>query len=283
MQEARQRLTLYLQDEAKGLAKNPEREKLEREFLEKGLKFYEQLAQTNGTDWTARRERAKAYANVGLLRLELKNYVASEEACRTAVHLMEELAAEFPKVAEFRVLISRTLGDLAENLRQRERYEEAEKAYRQALAVDEELIANYPGEASYREDKAHVLWTFGRMLREARRAPEAEGAYRQALAIYEKLVADYPTENYYRREQAHTTWIFAQLLEGTGRASEAEKAYRQALALHEKLATESPGVAECAVRLSRTLGDLAGNLRQQRKDEEAEKVHCAGPWPSMRS
>ena len=43
MKEARLRLTLYTQDEAKGLAKDPAREKLERELLEKGLRFYEQL------------------------------------------------------------------------------------------------------------------------------------------------------------------------------------------------------------------------------------------------
>jgi hypothetical protein len=85
MKGARQRLTLYRQDEAKGLARNPEREKLEREFLEKGLRFYEQLAQTNVTDWAARRERARAYANVGLLQMDLQNYAESEKACRQAV------------------------------------------------------------------------------------------------------------------------------------------------------------------------------------------------------
>src|SRR5205823_4967673 len=73
-----------------------EQEKLEWEFLEKGLKFYEQLAQTNATDWTARRERAKAHASVGLVRLELKNYVESEKAFRQAVQLTEELAEERP-------------------------------------------------------------------------------------------------------------------------------------------------------------------------------------------
>src|SRR5262249_42839401 len=67
MTGARQRLTLYALDQPMPVPKKPEREKLERELLEKGLRFYEQLAQTNATDWAARRQRAKAYESVGRL------------------------------------------------------------------------------------------------------------------------------------------------------------------------------------------------------------------------
>ena len=73
MKGTRQRLTLYRQDEAKGSARNPGREKLERELLEKGLKFYEQLAHTNVTDWAARQEQARAYANVSFLQMGLQD------------------------------------------------------------------------------------------------------------------------------------------------------------------------------------------------------------------
>ena len=96
VKEAKQRLAPYRTDLAGGLAKPPEREEVERKRIEKGLEFYEQLAQRNATDWTSQRARAKAYANVGLLRLNLKDFTESEKAYRRAVSLLNELALQKP-------------------------------------------------------------------------------------------------------------------------------------------------------------------------------------------
>src|SRR5262245_24786602 len=92
LKDARQRLTLHMKDREKGQVANPEREKLERELLEKGLRFYEQLAQANATDWAARRGRAKAYSNVGFIQLEYRNIAEAEKAYRQGINLMERLA-----------------------------------------------------------------------------------------------------------------------------------------------------------------------------------------------
>jgi hypothetical protein len=89
------RVTLFNEREARGLGRSPDREVLEQEFFDKGLKFYEQPARTNATDWAASRERARAYSNVGLLRLELREYPKSEEAFLKAIHLMEATRQTF--------------------------------------------------------------------------------------------------------------------------------------------------------------------------------------------
>ena len=96
LKDARQRMTLYTKDQEKGLPTNPKREKLERELLEKGLGFYERLAQTNATDSAARREQAKAYSNVAKIQWRYRNFFQSEKAFRQAIDLMEKLADERP-------------------------------------------------------------------------------------------------------------------------------------------------------------------------------------------
>jgi tetratricopeptide (TPR) repeat protein len=275
MKGTRQRLTLYRQDEAKGSARNPEREKLEREFLEKGLRFYEQLAQTNVTDWAARRERARAYANISLRQLDLENYAESERAGRQAVQLMEELAGERPNDLELRDNLARSCDDLAQLLQQTGKLNEAEKAYRQALAIWEKVATDRPERVEYRmyadATRAHIAG----LLASARRIREAEEAYRQTRVALEKRMADFPGQPAYtyERDFAYLDWNLGNLLRDAGRAQEAEKLYRRALAAHEKLTGDYPAEPNYRQEQAFVCWLMGGLLQGTGRAPEAEKFY----------
>jgi len=181
LKEARARLTPYLMDEARGLAKNPAREELERKFLEKGLRFYEQLAQTNATDWTARRQRAVAYANVGLLRLDLKHFVESEKAFCEAVRLMEELAEERPSDFDNRYDAANTYTWIPWPS-----LEAAEKKYRHALALFEKLAPEFPERRSRVQERiAACQSSLAPVLQRSGKLQEA------AIVLWESRLAEY--------------------------------------------------------------------------------------------
>jgi tetratricopeptide (TPR) repeat protein len=274
MKEARQRVTLYTGDRAKGLAGDTERDKLEHEFLQKGLRFYEQLARTNATDWAARRERAKAYANVGFLQVELKNFAESEKATRQAVDLMEELAGERPEEFDNAYELADTYLSLAWTYWMTRRLQLKEEVTRHALALLEKLAADFPGRRSQVEEAmAHGQRRLGDVLQATGKLQEAEKAFRAAITFWEIRAAKFPEV---RDDRVHLSWNYdglGQILQATGQVNEAEKAYRQALAIWERLGTDGPE-REYALRDgARLLGAIASLLAAAKRTREAEEAY----------
>jgi len=271
IKEVGQRLALSIQDEAKGLAKNPEREKSEREFLEKGLKFYERLAETNATDWSARRSRAKAYAKVGLVERRLKDFTASEKAYRQAVHLMEELAEERPKDFDNRFDLAYTYHWLSGPYLESGRVQPAEEATRHALALFEKLAADFPEHRSQWEGYgASCQRTLAEVLQKAGKLPEAEKAYRAALTYWENRTAETPAVVVAYR------WLVSATYEGLFHTLLEQGKHREAAEITEKLqklAVAHPDVPELWLVLARNHCYHAQVLANSGQVDEAEKAY----------
>jgi tetratricopeptide (TPR) repeat protein len=274
MDEGRQRLTLSMQDGSKGLAKDPERDKLERAFLEKGLRFYEQLAQTNATDWAARRARAQAYANVGLLHVDLENYAESEKAYREAIRLMEGLAEERPEDFENTHGLAETYLSLAWSYWMTRRLQPMEEITRHALALFEKLTADFPARRPQVEaDMGRCQQRLGDMLQGTGKFQEAEKAFRAAITCWEHRIAESPEVADY---WVYLSWNYdglGQVLQATGQVNEAEKAYRQALAIWKKLGTDGPERRDALRDAARLRGLLAGLLAAAKRTKEAEEAY----------
>jgi tetratricopeptide (TPR) repeat protein len=276
LKEARQRLTSYMQDEAQGFAKTPEREKLEREFLEKGLKFYEQLAQTNATDWAARQARARAYANVGLLRLDLKNYAESEKAYHQAVHLMEELAAERPQDFEARWDLAFTHYWLYRPYSDSRQFAAAEEATRRAIDLFDKLAADFMDRPPLaREHRAYSRRNLGQVLAASGKPEEAANAFRESLDLWTELAVANPQHAGYRHEGAYDHTLLGDVLQQTGRATDAEKAYRDGLDTWQKLAEQFPTSAEYRWALAEGWHRFANLLSTQKRFAQADVAYQA--------
>jgi tetratricopeptide (TPR) repeat protein len=124
----------------------------------------------------------------------------------------------------------------------------------------------------YRQWQAGGTWRLGVVLQSAGRPAEAEFTLRQAVALYEKLLADYPHDPWFRSQLAYTCSLLGGLLRSTGRAQEGEQASRQAVATQEALAADFPDKTAHRSALFTFLGELAANLLQQGKHDEAAKV-----------
>jgi serine/threonine protein kinase/tetratricopeptide (TPR) repeat protein len=271
---AQRRLTLSTQEEAKGLARNPEREELERAYLEKGLDYYERLAQANATDWATRRAQAKAYARVGDIQLIRNNYTASEEAYRQAVYHMEQLARERPGDFDNAFDLANTYHWFYRPYWDTGRLERAEEITRHALAVFEKLAADFPDHRLLVEQgRWDCQRTLANVLLKAGKSQEAEKTFRQVRALSAELVAANPGLAELRDNLARSCDDLAQALQQTGQLNEAEKAYRQALAIWEKLGTDRPERPEYRGYATATLAHIAGLLAAGKRIREAEEAY----------
>jgi hypothetical protein len=76
------------------VASDPRQTQLERDFLQKGLGFYEKLIQPSSAEPAARFQTGKAYRRVGILQRELKQYDKAAHSLANAVSLLDRLAEE---------------------------------------------------------------------------------------------------------------------------------------------------------------------------------------------
>ena len=113
----------------------------------------------------------------------------AEAEFRSAVLLLEELAADFPGVAEHRQTLASSLHQLGIILAEREEREEAETAFRRAIALRQELAKDWPDVLSYRADLANDYQDLGFLLWRERKYESAEEENRRGLELTEQLAA----------------------------------------------------------------------------------------------
>jgi serine/threonine protein kinase/tetratricopeptide (TPR) repeat protein len=202
LKEAEARVNLYLRKEGPGVAKSAAREKLEREFFGKGLSFYEQLAQANGTSWVARRQRARAYRTIGLLQGELENYALSEEAFLRGIRLLQELADEAPTDFENRWDLVETTRSHGQILSVGGQLEKAEVILRQVIDLWAKLGADFPEKIVASDSGVGIGYLhLAQLLGNTNRPSEAQEAWDRCIEFLEKFVAEAPKDSDLRFHQ----------------------------------------------------------------------------------
>ena len=176
---------MYTQVAEKWLAEQPRMEKVQREFLEKALKHYEEFALAKGTDPQQRAEAGHAYFRVGEMRSKLGDDVRAEQAYHRAISIFESLAAEGADAATNRHDVLRCHNRLGGLLNRRNQFQGAEKAYRQGADTGRLLVADFPENPDHWAKLATSYHGLGMVLSEVGRLEEAEQTYRQALDIQE--------------------------------------------------------------------------------------------------
>jgi tetratricopeptide (TPR) repeat protein len=186
---------MYTQVAEKWLAGQPRLEKVQREFLEKALTFYQDFARERGAEPAVRLEVAKAYGRVGEIRRTLGQNLESEEAYRHAVDTLEVLVKEAPGQPEYRRDIVFGYTRLGSHLNNMGQVLDSERALRRAVAFGETLVTDFPADnkAQFRLAGAHLI--LGILLYELHRTDEADRTLRRAIELQESLAthsADLP-------------------------------------------------------------------------------------------
>jgi tetratricopeptide (TPR) repeat protein len=273
--EAEKRLAAYRNEPHKPeVSQDPRRAQVERDFLQKGMTFYERLIQPGRAEPAARFQTGKAYRRVGILQSELKQYDKAAEALEKAGSLLDELAKESLTEPQYRWELAqayRWQGQVWPNRKVPQRAEAAQ-AFRRAAALAEELAAESLSNPDYRMHAATCRVSAGGVLAGMKRTPEAEAEYLKGLKLWQQLVAGFPKERWYRHELAYNLDSLGWLWEGVNEPEKAEPFFRQALAYHKKLVAEDATIDDSPERLARTHQHLAQVLTKMGRLPEAKKA-----------
>ncbi len=239
VQEAEWQSALRLQAIDRRAPADAQREQAERQFLEKGLRFYEALSQRPGANPAARVEIGRALRHIGVIRRSLRQYKEFEHALREASHLFEQLAEQFPEVAEYALENADTDEWLYWPLSESGRDQEAEQVTREALALFQKLATAYPNEVKARIGLARCQGHLANMEAQTGRLADAARDCHLAEGFYRRLAIEFPRETEYRLSPAETHLALAHAYAKSGQQQEAAAAFRDSAALHETLIADA--------------------------------------------
>lgn len=179
---------MYTQVAEKWLAQQADMTPVQREFLEKALAFYEQLALETGMDPAVQYETAEAEQRVGEIQRKLGHHKEAEAALRRAVTLLEQLARESKDPAKYNQALARAHDRLGRLLLFTGQPVDAEREHRGAVALHEELANKFPGDAQYQRDLAHSYDGLGLVLHANDQYGPADEAFCQSAALFQSLL-----------------------------------------------------------------------------------------------
>jgi serine/threonine protein kinase len=236
---------MYTQVAEKWLAEQPQMEPLQREFLEKALKYYTEFSQESSHDPAVRFEAARANRRAADIRKRLGAIEPAKKSYEETIVRLEALAAEFPGVPEYRQQLALALSKYAVPLGDMgDRSGRSEQLFRRVLAMQEKLAVEFPSDADYRRDLGSGQWHLAQVLggspASKQRSQERMSLYRSSLAIYQSLAAEFPAVPEY---QGYVARGHLSLSRTVTRAKEDEAYWRSALEIYEKLVADYPNVS----------------------------------------
>jgi serine/threonine protein kinase len=247
----------------------------QKDFLDKMIQYYAEVSQDGGTTEQERTGQARAYYRMGRLNQILGRYRDSENACRRAVSLLQQLADEFPTRTEYPEQLAQTHNVLGLLLNHHSgRLKEAESAFREAVAVLKKLAADVPGRPEFRQALAGTLNNLGNLLfNDSARLKEAESAQAEALAIRQQLAVAFPGRLTLRRALAMSHNNLGWLFQCTRRPEKAEPAFRDAIAAQKQAVASFPDRPEFRLELAKYIFNLGNLIRDKGLLKEAEAIY----------
>ena len=260
---------------AEKMAGEPHMEPIRRALLEDALEFYQGFLKQKGTDPLVRHETARAYRRVGSINELLGRPEQTEAALLQAVTLLQQLAADYPSVPEYRAelaaaheLLSGVYADHA-----LDRPQACLDSVLAALAISRKLAADFPNRPEFRKTVAtylgRVALKYSVDMKDVRRGEEY---FRTALAAWQDIEKETPNDPGVIHEIAWTHWWFGVMFQRSNRLQEAEPELRRALALREKLLANSPGAFGLLREQAHNKAYLANLLLTTGRPAEAETL-----------
>ncbi len=195
----------------------------------------------------------------------------SVQSYHAAISRLEKLAAQNPKVPEYRAEQAYCYFALSLVLRAAGRSEDAEQSQQQGLLIHAKLAADHPNAPDLQAaplDRLAVVTTLLGTTAEAGRKAEVQ---RQALELCEKLTPENDWSHW--PDLAWKYMNLANMLKKRQRLDEAEAAYRHSLALCEKLDADFPADEIYQNWIAWNYQSLALLLTASGRPEEAENFY----------
>src|SRR5439155_20966887 len=145
---------MYTQVAEKWLAQQPRMEKVQREFLERALHYYQVFAEDQSTDPAVQLEKAAAYRRMGHMYQKLGEHAKAGEAFGQGVALVAKLAADFPALREYREELASCYSGLGSLQMYTNRLEEAGSSFGKALTIYDGLVGEFGMDTALRNGLA---------------------------------------------------------------------------------------------------------------------------------
>jgi tetratricopeptide (TPR) repeat protein/tRNA A-37 threonylcarbamoyl transferase component Bud32 len=261
---ARRAVADYMRVVDEWLAAEPVMTETVRDFLDKALAFYEELAQEQGADPELRYRTAQAHHFVARIRTRLEQWQEAILHYQQQLALLKDLVAEFPQERKYRFDLFHCYLGLADVPGAT-----TEAEHRAAHATIKELVRDFPDEPNYRDALAAATLHLAALHFGEEDFDEAERLAKEALDIAEQLVREYPdkrTVPHYPCNVATSLTRLGHIGMQTGRVAEAEDCYRRVVTIYDKLAAdhvkepEEPSYRHSAISARENLGRCLQSL-----------------------
>jgi serine/threonine protein kinase len=226
------------------LSRQPQLTQEQKDFLKKGLAYYDQFTRETGQTPEGRAALARAYLRVGLIRRQLSLLPEAEEASRQAARLSENLAQEFPMATAYQLDAAAALNNLSTVLYERGQHGKSVPSLAAAIRYQQEAVRQDARDAKARATLAKFHRNLGNLRGELGRSKEAETSYQQALTILNELTRASPRVADYRLELGLVHRSRGILLLRQHQLPEADASFVRAITVLKKLAADYPFVPE---------------------------------------
>ena len=251
---------MYTQVAEKWLAKQPKLTQIQREFLEKALAFYRQLAAERGGNLKAQLDASRARKRVALIEESLGRFDRAEASYRRMIEELVALSAQHPDDAACSEELASTLALLGKIQSIFNEFREAESLQKRSVLVGEALVARDAGNQDYRRQLADTLGDLGDTYCDLGRDTEAGPLYRRAGDLLQKLHAESPHDAQVTSGLAEAEARLGVWLNRIGEQGEAVRALRRALYLREELLVTDPNDPRYRYEHARALTNLGSVL-----------------------
>jgi tetratricopeptide (TPR) repeat protein len=263
---------MYTQVAEQWLARQARLQPLQRDFLQKALRYYQRSSEGPGSGPGQRLEAAQAYRRVGDIQARLGAYRAAEQAYRQALAALREPAAALPGDPEPWDIQAAVYDGLGLVLADTHRYPEAEQALGEELRLVQRLVGAGPADPTQAEGLARCYTSLGKVYRLQGQPAKAEDSWRQAVALRRRLADDSPNDLRGQHRLAQAQHNLATALWDAQKSDEAEKTIAEAVDREERLVRAAPHEADYRQQLARShlgLGLIRSGLGRWQKAGES--------------
>jgi serine/threonine protein kinase len=281
---------MYTEVAERWLARQPRLQPIQREFLEKALRYFQELTETDDAGPEARLELGRSYLRVGNIQAYFGDNAQAEQAFRRAADVLQALTAERPGEAEAQALLASAWSGLSHVLARVGDNPQAEQAARRAIALFEQLKGEGLASLADQARLASSYLNLGHALERTKGPGAAEEAYRKALRIQEELAAQSPADPDRQMALASNLQDLSAALFASQRFKLAQEALERGVRHAERAVKSDPASADYRARLAvlrQALGviycqtnQLPAAEQSLRRAREAQ-ARLAGEYPDI--
>ena len=242
-----------------------------REQFDVMLDFTSQLVEQKPESHEYRELLSQAYQNLSEIERGIGDRVVSREYAIESLRVRDELARDFPHIADYQYAVASGCGSIAISFAESGDSKQAETYFVRGAEAARKLSASFPSIPTYRYQAAVSIRVAGVFLFNNRKIEEAKIELLDAISRLESLIADFPEVPVYRLDLAIALHPLARCYQFTNTPAEARKVTERSISIYEGLIKEKTDIVKVRHKLAQDYR-LMGELLVTEKDTASAEL-----------